>query len=146
MARASVSFHVYGTPAPQGSKKHVGGGRMVEVAKGLKGWRKAVHDAAVEASKDLCWLDGPLRLRTVFYLRRPNSHYVGNRRTNPLRESAPRFHTIPPDGDKLARGVGDALTGVLYQDDGQIACNVAWKLYADEPGAFITITELEGDK
>ena len=118
---------------------------MIEVAKGLKPWREAVHNAAVEASEHLCWLDGPLKLRTIFYLRRPNSHYVGNRRTNPLKANAPRLHTIPPDGDKLARAVGDALTGVLYQDDGQISCNIAWKVYADEPGAYITITELGGN-
>jgi Holliday junction resolvase RusA-like endonuclease len=51
---------------------------------------------------------------------------------------------VPPDLDKLIRGVGDALTGVLYDDDSQVIRCLAWKTYADTrlPGAFIRVNEL----
>ena len=34
-----------GVPAPQGSKRHVGGGRLVESSKKVKPWRRAVNAA-----------------------------------------------------------------------------------------------------
>lgn len=117
---------------------------MIESAKGLRGWRKAVHDAAEDATRDLCWLDGPLRLRVFFYLPRPKHHYRTGRFAGQLKADAPRFCTRVPDTDKLVRAIGDALTGLIYGDDSQVAQIVAHKLYGDTPGAFITITELEG--
>lgn len=35
-------FAVFGLPAPQGSKRHVGEGRMVESSKRVKPWRRQV--------------------------------------------------------------------------------------------------------
>jgi hypothetical protein len=37
---------VYGLPAPQGSKRHVGGGRMIEASKKVGPWREAVVRAS----------------------------------------------------------------------------------------------------
>lgn len=119
---------------------------MIESAKGLKPWRKAVTEAAEEATRGLCWLDGPLRLRAIFYIARPKHHYRTGKFAGQLKPNAPRFCTTTPDTDKLVRAIGDSLTGFVYQDDSQVACLIAHKLYGDKPGAFITITELEGDK
>ena len=44
-----ITFEVYGQPAPQGSKRHVGGGRMIESSKAVAPWREAVKWAAIEA-------------------------------------------------------------------------------------------------
>jgi Holliday junction resolvase RusA-like endonuclease len=38
---------VHGNPAPQGSKRHVGGGVMVEMSKAVKPWREAIKHAAL---------------------------------------------------------------------------------------------------
>ena len=38
-------FAVFGLPAPQGSKRHVGEGRMVESSKRVKPWRRQVAAA-----------------------------------------------------------------------------------------------------
>lgn len=37
-AGEAIGFHVIGLPAPQGSKKHVGHGVMVESSKKVKPW------------------------------------------------------------------------------------------------------------
>jgi len=37
-----IWFEVPGIPAPQGSKRHVGGGRMVESSRSLPEWRASV--------------------------------------------------------------------------------------------------------
>ena len=41
-------FSVLGLPAPQGSKTHIGNGRMVESSKRVKPWRRQVAAAYVD--------------------------------------------------------------------------------------------------
>ena len=45
---SSFSVIVYGTAAPQGSKRHVGNGVMLESSKRLRPWRQDVRFAALE--------------------------------------------------------------------------------------------------
>lgn len=108
-----LEFTVVGTPAPQGSKRHVGGGVMVESSKLVRPWRQDVRDAAVKA---LCehgdWPAGGdrtgYRVWFDFVLKRP--------------KATPRTHpgwcNKGLDWDKAARSTGDALAeaGVLSND------------------------------
>ena len=48
MSDAALTITVHGTPAPQGSKRHVGNGVMVESSKKVKPWRQDVKHAALE--------------------------------------------------------------------------------------------------
>lgn len=45
-----IEITVHGLPAPQGSKRHVGRGVMVESSKNVKPWRSAVVWAAISAA------------------------------------------------------------------------------------------------
>lgn len=103
----TVRVWVPGIPAPQGSKRHIGGGRMVESSKQLRPWRRAV-DAALRAGYDGPTLDGPVIVRLAFWLPRPASE-PRTRRTLPVRR---------PDLDKLARAVLDSMTtsGAIRDD------------------------------
>lgn len=106
---------VYGSPAPQGSKKFVGirGGRgvMVESSKRVKPWREDVKAAALAVRNGASPLDGPLVLRMVFTLPKPASA-PKTRRTYPMRK---------PDLSKLSRSTEDALTDSgLIADDARI--------------------------
>ena len=137
-------FLVFGLPAPQGSKRHVGEGRMVESSKRVKPWRRQVAAAYVDHDfGDV--LIGPLTLTVYFYLPRPKAHYGTGRNAGALKPSAPAEHLTMPDLDKLQRAVGDALTRLAWRDDSQIVAWHAYKHYAttDHPvGAQITIQEL----
>lgn len=73
---------------------------------------------------------GPVTLRLRFVLKRPKGHYGSGKNVNVLKLNAPYFHTSKPDALKLARGVEDALTGVLYRDDSQ-TIPICWKVYGD---------------
>jgi crossover junction endodeoxyribonuclease RusA len=132
-----LEIRVFGDPAPQGSK-NVYNGRVVESnAKRLKPWRAAVVAACQNLqSEEPSLLLGPVRVEVDFYLRRPASVKL-SKRSLPI---------VPPDLDKLVRGVGDSLTqsGVIYQDDSQIVQLIATKQYADdtEPGATIRVIAL----
>jgi crossover junction endodeoxyribonuclease RusA len=131
-----LTFDVLGRPAPQGSKKSIGNNRFVEASKFLPAWRRDVRDAAEHAVTVNGWarVSGPVELEIMFYLDRPFT-ISKTKRPHP---------TVPPDVDKLIRGIGDSLTGVVYDDDSQIIRVLAWKLYADtrEPGCFVRVAEL----
>ena len=125
-----IAFRVFGRPAPQGSKKSVGRGRFIEASKYLPAWREAVKQAAEENKPDSLF-SGELALEAVFYLEKPKT----------VKRDAP---TVPPDLDKLLRGICDAMTGTIYEDDAQVCKITAFKRYATDsnpPGAFITISQ-----
>src|SRR5262249_28264790 len=108
-----LTFTVRGIPAPQGSKRHVGNGVMVESSKRVKPWRDAVRSDAVAAMSkagiDHCGFDGPLVLDVVFYFARPKSHYRTGANSHLLRDGAPAAPMGPPDLSKLVRSTEDAL-------------------------------------
>lgn len=61
-----IDVVAYGTPAPQGSKRHVGNGVMVESSKRLRPWRQDVKAAAEAARRATGPIDAPVRLRMVW--------------------------------------------------------------------------------
>lgn len=135
-----LSFRVHGTPAPQGSKRHVGNGIMVESSKRVKPWRQDVKHAALGALTDR--LEGPVLVRVTFYLPRPRAHYGTGRNAARLKPAAPTYHEKRPDLDKLLRSTLDALGEAgVWRDDSQVTEVQAVKRYTDTtpPGAHITV-------
>ncbi len=128
-------------PQPQGSKRHVGKGVMVESCKNLKPWRYLVQQAAAGLNHPT--ILGPVSLSCVFLFPRPKSHYTSK---GALRSSAPSFHAVKPDGSKCLRSTEDALVDAgLLQDDARIAISSFTKRYCtpdEKPGALITIIPL----
>ena len=127
-----LSFVAYGIPRPQGSKRHVGNGRLVE-ASNVGPWRAAVARAA-EAAMDengLPPFDDAVVVSAVFFLPRPSS----------VKRVWP---SVAPDTDKLCRAIGDGLsvnTSRVLTDDARIVRWDASKVYADtrEPGVWVAI-------
>lgn len=127
----ALDLFVPGRPAPQGSKRHVGGGRLVESSKAVAPWRTAIAWHAAQA-----FTDGPLQdavlLDVEFVMPRPSSY---PKRTTPAA-------TKKPDLDKLIRAVADALSGVVWRDDSQMVRIAATKRLAEldeQPGARIRV-------
>lgn len=121
---------VQGTPAPQGSKRHIGGGRMIEANKNLPAWRKAVQQAAQQAHQSDPY-DGPIHVTVDFFLPKPKK---------------PRWQ-VPATGydlDKLQRAIGDALEKAkVITNDARITRWEAQKWYPQDgkpTGAIITVT------
>lgn len=138
----TLTFTVAGMPpAPQGSKRHVGHGRMVESSKHVKPWRYLVQQAAIALNHPT--ITGPISLSIVFLFPRPKAHYTTK---GTLKPSAPVFHTVKPDGSKCLRSTEDALVDAgLIQDDARICISFHTKRYTtstEHPGALITIIPL----
>ena len=133
-----ITLDVLGDPTPQGSKR-VFNGRVVEAAgQRLKIWRKAIA-AECEKYQTENIILGPVRLEVDFYVRRPPSV----KRTG---KNARELPIVPPDLDKLLRGVGDGIgqSEVIWGDDSQIVQMLGTKSYADDrdPGAVIRVIAL----
>jgi len=128
-------------PAPQGSKRHVGNGRMIEASKRVKPWRAAV---AAEASEVGEQISGACAVSIVFRFRRPRGHYKAN---GDLRDTAPRYCIVKRnDIDKCIRSTLDGLVqGELLVDDCLVVTVNAEKRYcvgAEQPGAVIDLMAL----
>jgi crossover junction endodeoxyribonuclease RusA len=140
----SLTFVVYGLPAPQGSKKSLGNGILVESSKAVTPWRTDCKHAALACIPHDWDPSLPMAVSVVFRFKRPQTH-IGKKGVKP---SAPEHNTSGRHGDlsKLVRSTEDALTGVVYDDDRQIVTLAASKRYCttDEPqGAIITITPIQ---
>ena len=128
----TIAFRVHGEPAPQGSKRHVGKGRMIESSKKLPAWRKAVTDAARQAAPKQP-LDCPVSVQATFWVPKPQK---------------PRFNTPATqqgDADKLARSLLDGMEkGGIFTNDARVVHLEVEKRYAIdcEPGAEVIVKTL----
>ena len=136
-----MRVRVHGTPQQQGSKNQFG---AESNAAKLKPWRNQVAQAVGEAWGDAPVLLGPVRIHVTFAYMRPKKHYYTGKRAHVLREDAPVYKISTPDADKLARAIGDALTGVVYKVDSQVQWGFLDKVYDEREYADITIIDLSG--
>lgn len=138
---------VHGHPAPQGSKRHVGHGRMIEQSKRVTPWREAVKHAALQQIEGpqpppFTTITGPVRVRVQFVFHKPKSA-PKRRRTWPITRTS-------GDVDKLLRSTFDAITDAgIWRDDSQVVYVAAEKLYVGDddtpltsPGAVIRLMEI----
>jgi len=142
-----VTFRVDGVPAPGGSKRHVGKGRIIDSCKRNYPWRECVAAAAMKAigsgvephPKGVA-----LELEVVFVMPRPKKHYLVDFST--VRNSHEHArHLVKPDRTKLLRAFEDALTGILWHDDTQIIDGCTSKVYVgsdEQPHAMATLRRI----
>lgn len=133
MNDAPVTFTVYGTPKPQGSKRHVGGGVLIESGgQALRDWRTDMTLAVRRVMDARMPLDGPVHVAVTFTLPKPKSAKRGAHATK------------RPDLDKLLRALLDACSaGGCWHDDSQVVGVHATKTYPTEamplPGCVVVV-------
>lgn len=141
--RPAITIMVHGLPGPQGSKKHLGNGVMVESSAKVKPWRQDVKYAAIGATAAVPgWtiLDGPLAVAMTFTFARPKGHYRTGRNAHLLRDAAPIRPAVFPDLSKIVRSTEDALTGVVWYDDQRVVEYVRLGKYYAGTDAFDVLT------
>lgn len=143
-----IRITVYGHAQPAGSKRGFARQRsngstfvsIVDANPKSRDWKNAVTSAAREAySGDL--LNGPLSVTMVFYRPRPKGHFTTSGGLSKSGRTTP-WPTSKPDVLKLARGVEDALTGVVYRDDAQIVSETIEKHWGEPARCEVEIVEL----
>lgn len=112
---ATLIAFIPGVPAPKGSLRHVGGGRMIEQVKASAPWRERVNEVVRAAAESMEYTHGKTEAVEVslrFIVPRPAS---AKRRLWPFTRGS-------GDVDKLSRNVLDAISdtrkapGVLRDD------------------------------
>jgi Holliday junction resolvase RusA-like endonuclease len=134
---AVVSFVVPGEPVPQPrARVSTRGGFARAYVPGkhpVHEYRKRIAAAAKEAG--LKNTGKPLYVRISAMFQRPKSHL----RKSGVRDDAP---VLPrPDVDNIAKGVLDALQGVMG-DDALVGCLQVAKAYGPASGTVVTVSEL----
>lgn len=143
-------LRVRGIPQAQGTARAFVAGGKARIATDanrtnspIGAWRAAIATEARAEYGATPAARGPIRIVAELAWPRPKAHYRGGTPAKGLRADAPTLKWSKPDADKAARAVLDALTGIAYADDAQVVELKVRKLWSDEAGAFIGITELE---
>lgn len=136
-----------GTPRPQGSMKLARdprtGREFARYSKPTYEWRQTQYVALVNWWGDRPPLTGPVAVNLTYLMPRPKSHWSAR---GGLKPSAPVWHTVTPDNDKLIRNTLDSMSSAgVWRDDSQCALLRSMKTYTDtdgKPGVLIVVEPL----
>jgi Holliday junction resolvase RusA-like endonuclease len=122
------TFTVPGLPRGQGRPRFARIGNHVRAYDPAESreWKARVALAAQAAGVRM--IEGPVAIGIVVYLARPKRLM---RKRDP---EGPILATCKPDWDNLGKGVSDALNGIAYADDAQIAWASVAKAYHHKGG------------
>lgn len=142
-ARKLLEFRVDGTPQPRGSKKAITvpgrrRGLLIDDNKQSGPWMDVVKFYARRAMAGRPPWDGPLCLKVIFFRERPAGHF---RADGSVKPSAPAFPATKPDSSKYMRAVEDAMSQVVYVDDGRLVDSWPSKRWG-KPGVLIQLYRL----
>ncbi len=87
-------------------------------------------------------ISGAVKMELVFQFKTPKS-WSKKRQAEAIRRG---YHTQKPDGDNLEKGIKDALNGIAYIDDAQVAEVNKVKVWGDRDMILIDISSLEKQK
>ena len=108
--RTSLAFHVAGAPLPQPRPRFVMSTGRTYYPREILNWKRAIWHAASDAlGKDAPLPPAAYAIYALFKFARPLSHFVGGKRTNGLRRTAPLSCANKCDIDNLLKALQDAL-------------------------------------
>ena len=109
--------------------------------KDMKSWRERCRLLIANLYIGQPILEGPLRARVRFYIKPPQ--YISKIKRN---QQALVDEIIPvgkkPDIDNYEKALYDSMSGIVFQDDGQIALHDVGKFYSLNPRIEVEIEDL----
>lgn len=103
-----------------------------------RSYERALGWQAKAAMGDRTPLTGPLKVRVYAEFGIPKSWPKAKREAA---AAGKVWHTSTPDADNLAK-CKDALNGIVWRDDSQVAMLTAWKRYGLDPHVKFVVTQL----
>lgn len=138
-----IAFSVGGRPVQwQRTGQH--GGTRVFTPHAMRKAKKAVAAAGKSAMGVLDPFAGPVRLTIITVYAVPKTWPASIRQA--IAEGATVYKTSVPDLDNLGKLVSDALNGIAYIDDCQVAELVERKRYGDPERTDVIVQELGGSE
>lgn len=135
-----TSFVIEGDPVAKGRPKFARRGKFVSVytPEKTKTYEAKVAEVAMIAMGDHDPLETPIVVCVYISMAVPAS-YSKKRRKDCLDKIERPLKK--PDIDNVAKGITDAMNGIVYQDDCQIVSLHVTKVYATESSVSIFISE-----
>ncbi|MCI5685338.1 MAG: RusA family crossover junction endodeoxyribonuclease [Enterococcus gallinarum] len=106
----------------------------------MKSYKNAVKYHAM-ATKPMLIEKGPVMIDVCFFIY-PPAYISKVKKNRTLLDNETMYCDKKPDIDNYFKAVADAVNGILYKDDGQIAVNVSRKVYSLNPRTEIEIQPL----
>ncbi len=137
----SVHFSIPGAPTAKGRAKvtTIGGHARMYTPTRTLNYESKVALFAAQAMKGLDLFDGPLTLGLVLTMAIPSSWSIKKRE---LALSGGIIPTVKPDCSNVLKAVEDAMNGIVYFDDKQIADLRVSKRYGEIPSVLVTVEAL----
>lgn len=141
---SAFTINVEGLPIPQGSMVSNGFGRGLRHSNHakLKPWRNRIADTIARHQPPDWDPAEPLSVIATFRFPRPKHHRGTGRNADVIKDSAPSYHLVTPDLDKLTRALGDAITqsGLIHGDQQICRWNTdkRWCIGDEAPGVLVT--------
>ena len=101
-------------------------------------YRERVRDYAIEASEGREVLTGPVAVIVEAIFTPPES-WPKYRKEAALRGM---WNVKKPDMDNIVKAVTDSMSGVIYDDDNQVAIPIGMKRYGETDATRITVIDL----
>jgi Holliday junction resolvase RusA-like endonuclease len=135
-----ISFIVYGEPTAQGRPRFARRGNFVTTydPKKSKEYKDTVYSVAMQHRPPQPLL-GALSVSIMCYRSIPKSF---SKKKAEMAESGELLPVTKPDVDNYAKGIKDALKGVIWQDDSQVTFLSVSKRYSISPRVEISIREV----
>lgn len=134
-----VDFFVPGTPCGKGRPRFSRKTGRAYTPEKTASYESLVAFAGYEAMAGLDLIDGPVALVLTATFGIPASW---SKKRQQAASEGRVWHTGRPDGDNIAKCAGDALNGIVWKDDSQIArCSFA-KVYGATPGLHVFVESL----
>ena len=144
----AFTVFVEGVPVAQGSMISNGAGRGLRHSNHakLKPWRAQIISMLNRHRPEDWDPSAPISLTATFRLQRPQGHYGTGKNANRLKASAPEFHIVKSDLDKLLRSILDSIeqSGLARGDQQVCSINAAkrWCVEPEVPGVLLTLISL----
>lgn len=96
-------------------------------------YEAVVRKNASDAMEGIEPLQGPVKLTLSIVFPLPKSKRATRNRP------APTWHTSKPDASNVLKAVEDAMNGIVYRDDSQVASASIVKVYSDDGSSRLVV-------
>ena len=146
----TIEFTVYSVPVAQPRQRHrifrsrsgvLLAGNYIPATNPVNQYKYDVRQTAQKYMNGNGLWFGPLGMHLEVYLPRPKKLDKGKKSN-----AAAQWHFGQKDVDNLYKSIADALTGIVYKNDGQICNALVQKFYherAGMPRVYIKIWKME---
>ena len=136
-----IEFVIPGDPVPQGRPRASTRGGYVKVydPPASRAYKKLVKTYA-SYNRPSVLLSGYIEVEMHIYKRTLKSFSKKKKIDAENKKIRPK---TKPDADNYAKGILDAMKGIIWQDDGQVTDLIARKYYSERPRVEILIKEID---